>query len=833
MIDHVHNQSNKKFFHKQPNTADDQLIKRVSRYQQHCQSLSKTEKEVKKSLSPQSRNKNSDASHMAVLLKNSLSSSRESTPTLIKLSRSATPTPLLQSVKHTDDKSSNQSSVSSSKSVTRAPIYNKVTLVSSSENAPPPPPTSMPPHSASTISSSLSTRLPLKPSASAKEPTTNVSEKTHKKTGSLKLASPRKTVAFIDAPTVLTEPAVSRKLSLGRFTSKSEYNSESPKARRKSLTNYLSDKAVLVTRASWIFNFKQNSQLKVSEPKGTKAESVAVGLDKKELTSHAVSPIIGKHREFYEPEPDYWDVAENGEGNKELKKDLSKQKSAEATSSIKQGHVHIKKAVSLAEIIVQSISANNSNKSSLSSTSSSKAKQKKEKDSLETLLTPILQSNTNTLESTKSHKEKNTFFYKSLTDFEQENNSGGAPHSPIIPLIDYDLTTRNDLSNQSDSNYSSNIYNSLDEENKKQTSHFVSSLNTSGAVGGSSSAIYSIDEFELELSNPGANKKVNDNNLAMPSLPPPPPPPPMPSTGFGKNSEPHLDSSLSMTSSSSSASLALRSVPISIDAEALLVARQNLKMQQQQQQSISLKSSDTDETKKNEKSEFLLKEIQNHRLYNTKKDYVLDFLERSSERVRSNKNATTSNANIKPCIVVITNKSENVNTKAAVSPTVSSTSLVSTTRTNDKSSNYERFPFARNKQSQQPTHKYSLTHNAVAFNTKRIQSNSCHAENRTTVGEHLLTQPDAQKMFANTKSVSVDRINQIENASLNRKFATSTSNQILQINVSQEDHMNKKMSTSVSNLLINYEQIAHKTASASKSIHQLKTSKKVSRTCLF
>ena len=231
MIDHVHNQSNKKFFHKQPNLADkndDQLIKRVSRYQQHCQSLSKTEKDVKKSLSPQSKNKNSDASQMAVLLKNSLSSSRESTPTLIKLSRSATPTPLLQSVKHTDeadhskpmDKSSNQSSVSSSKSVTRTPIYNKVTLVSSNENAPPPPPTSLPPHSGSTISSSLSTRLPLKPSESAKEPTTNYREKTTKKSGSLKLVSPRKTVAFIDAPTVLTEPAVSRKLSLGRFTSK-------------------------------------------------------------------------------------------------------------------------------------------------------------------------------------------------------------------------------------------------------------------------------------------------------------------------------------------------------------------------------------------------------------------------------------------------------------------------------------------------------------------------------------------------------------------------------------------------------------------------------------
>jgi hypothetical protein len=105
-----------------PVTSEVSRPTRASRYQQHCESMcvgrngvlncntegiinggggkmsGSSQSPLNSSLSPAGGGKRSDATNIGIKLKNSLSSSRESTPTLLRLSRSATPTPLLQSV---------------------------------------------------------------------------------------------------------------------------------------------------------------------------------------------------------------------------------------------------------------------------------------------------------------------------------------------------------------------------------------------------------------------------------------------------------------------------------------------------------------------------------------------------------------------------------------------------------------------------------------------------------------------------------------------------------------------------------------------------------------
>lgn len=82
--------------------------------------------------------------------------------------------------------------------------------------------------------------------------------------------SQRKSVAFQDGPpslideTINVTNVVARKLSLGRFNSRSEFNVET-KARRKSLTNYISNKAAIVSGATQsLFNSKSTNQLKTT-----------------------------------------------------------------------------------------------------------------------------------------------------------------------------------------------------------------------------------------------------------------------------------------------------------------------------------------------------------------------------------------------------------------------------------------------------------------------------------------------------------------------------------------------------------------------------------------
>lgn len=163
--------------------------------------------------------------------------------------------------------------------------------------------------------------------------------------------------------------------------------------------------------------------------------------------------------EFYEPEPDYWDTPDVSEATDKPTAPLFE---TSQNSPLLNDKKDLKKAVSLAEIIVQSISANNSNKSSLSSSSSRLHKQKSEP--LEKIIMPMIQSTSNTLEN--NTKTKSSSFYNSASELDkaklvhdQKNESGHFSDSSL------------------------NIYNSLDGDKelseKTNKSNFVQSYQIS------------------------------------------------------------------------------------------------------------------------------------------------------------------------------------------------------------------------------------------------------------------------------------------------------------------------------------------------------------------
>ncbi|RNA25806.1 hypothetical protein BpHYR1_004885 [Brachionus plicatilis] len=148
-INHVQNNSIKQS-EKTSTTTVAQCLNntRASRYDQHKELKQNEKKEDGQSQKTNSPPKKSETSNLGIILKNSLSSSRETTPTIIRLSRSGTPTPLLQSVTQTRvvpenenaDHSSkinllNQRRVSSKeKSKSPNPLVNKQPLVKSNSD---------------------------------------------------------------------------------------------------------------------------------------------------------------------------------------------------------------------------------------------------------------------------------------------------------------------------------------------------------------------------------------------------------------------------------------------------------------------------------------------------------------------------------------------------------------------------------------------------------------------------------------------------------------------------------------------------------------------------
>jgi len=153
-----------------------------------------------------------------------------------------------------------------------------------------------------------------------------------------------------------------------------------------------------------------------------------------------------RNGELLEPEPDYdWDSPDNSEASQSVSKSSETKKMSISDTSDHEDVKSVKKAVSLADIIVQSMSASNSNKSSLSSSSSMFANSKR---AVEKIAMPVIvQSATSTLEHAAP----------SAQDSEKaKNSSNSGPKSPVtvraIPRDSY--------------KGSENAYNSLEGESR-------------------------------------------------------------------------------------------------------------------------------------------------------------------------------------------------------------------------------------------------------------------------------------------------------------------------------------------------------------------------------
>ena len=129
-----------------------------------------------------------------------------------------------------------------------------------------------------------------------------------------------------------------------------------------------------------------------------------------------------RNGELLEPEPDYdWDSPDHSEASQSVSKSSETKKMSISDTSDHEDAKSAKKAVSLADIIVQSMSASNSNKSSLSSSSSKFANSKR---AVERIAMPaIAQSATSTLEHAAPSAEGDAEKAKSSA------NSG--PKSPV------------------------------------------------------------------------------------------------------------------------------------------------------------------------------------------------------------------------------------------------------------------------------------------------------------------------------------------------------------------------------------------------------------------
>ena len=343
---------------------------------------------------------------------------------------------------------------------------------------------------------------------------------------------------------------------------------------------------------------------------------------------------------------------------------------------------------------------------------------------------------------TKFNSEDKNMNVKDTTDAKKNN----IQNSCDIPATDYDQE------NERESVYSHNLYSSLEEDKEnRQNGHFMSSFNQENLSSTELDAfpqppsLIKISSIEINLHD-HTESKSSSTPPAPPPLPPPPPPPLPPFI-----SKPNIDET-----NHSKLQLNSRSPPLpifSINSEALLNAKQKLKIQTDDSDLNNEKSNTTNEEKKVEKNtisvgkknEFLLQEIHNHRLFNTKKDYVLDYLDRSvlssvtynlndknnnnedlnSSNRKSSENKPTfqrtlSNSNINPKIneIAINNKNNEENKLEKKENNQPGSVRIQTPNitTEQNRINYDRFPHLRNK---------TISNKNNSENYKRTQSTSC------------------------------------------------------------------------------------------------------------
>ena len=255
----------------------------------------------------------------------------------------------------------------------------------------------------------------------------------------------------------------------------------------------------------------------------------------------------------------------------------------------------------------------------------------------------------------------------------------------------------------SSANYFNNINSNLDEKKEYYNDNKADSffkIEENSKKSDCSSAIYANSSSNSDTSETTPTNDLDNNNNNNNSqnemitstqsimMIPPPPPQLDSSTTLSRS----LNQKLSITNNNIN-TLNANKAFINIDSESLLNAKQNLKSVKSapsnesstqipssssngektstEFNSNSLQSSSTPmslflSNKTNaKKNDRLLHEIKNHRLYNMKKDYVLDYLDRNNSS-NNNNNNSTNNSN---------NSSSSMNNSAKLNPTESTVSI--------------------------------------------------------------------------------------------------------------------------------------------------------------
>lgn len=601
-----------------------------------------------------------------------------------------------------------------------------------------------------------------------------------------------------------------RMLSLSRLSSRSKSKDETreeKKTRRKSLTNYIRQSLQIATNSpsSASIQSDQNQQqpVEATNPYENDDQNKIV-YDR--LRNNNESALRLNNDNVFEPDPDYWDLPYNNNlnnfkneytsgssYNEDDTKDHQRQRQHGATKSqsmtnceenVSNGGAHtsnqisdqpVKKAISLAEVIVKSISTNSSN-SSMSNLAAMSRKSKQQKHDQLLLpnklpVTKILKKNINhsfssnnsassSGASTSSNNEEIIIQETVQIEVQQEEKS----FRKILQSPPNSSSTCGQQSQYAEvnkiENYSSNIYSSLDDENKEAKFNYTDDKKNVILTTFQITGITIGNESDEKEAAQNLLKLTSLNNMAAaipppppPSFPPPPPPPPPHLTKLAKEASPL----------------------ITLNTETLMLAKQKLKTSSDivntikpplpEKKSISTETNIKSKLVKNDsrskKNEFLLQEIQNHRLYNTKKDYVLDFLDRNktnSTMITSNNNnnaasMATNESNLKFArslsgtnMVLLANKSNLVEN----SPTTNLITVEQSSRPPPAPpivANYERFPNARSRKNQ----------------LNQIQSQPSIA-NRAQSTNNRISTPNLNEIQpcieqTNSKSASVENLN--------------------------------------------------------------------------
>lgn len=246
-------------------------------------------------------------------------------------------------------------------------------------------------------------------------------------------------------------------------------------------------------------------------------------------------------------------------------------------------------------------------------------------------------------------------------------------------------------------------------------------------------------------------------------LPLPPPPPPLPDPP--------------------------QAITLNLNTETLLLAKKNLKIKSNNSESKQKDSSKLIENQDLKKNFFLLQEIQNHRLYNTKKDYVLDYLDRGTNLIPSVSYSPSSsgstlgksqsiNRSLSNSDLNKTEDSQRINKSPPCRK--SEQNFVSQTQLTPVS-NYERFPYLKNK---------NLTNN----NNKFYPCGSYLPNKRTQSSNPINRNSLGISQSVNGRSLSVEREGKVDQ---NNKLSNeSSNNNSCIIIINKEEKIDKQINQS-------------------------------------